>query len=113
MRYRRSFVLPAAWRVCGGEGGGGGGGEGGDGGGGVLLHFGAVDWRADVFVNGRKAGSHRGGYAPFSLDISAHLRHPTATTPQWVEVDVIDETEEQGQPVGKQRRSSPRHICPP
>ena len=113
MRYRRSFVLPAAWRVCGGEGGGGGGGEGGDGGGGVLLHFGAVDWRADVFVNGGKAGSHRGGYAPFSLDISAHLRHPTATTPQWVEVDVIDETEEQGQPVGKQRRSSPRHICPP
>ena len=66
MRYRRSFVLPTAWRVCGGEGGGGGGGgrEGDDGGGGVLLHFGAVDWRADVFVNGRKAGSHRGGYAP-------------------------------------------------
>ena len=109
MRYRRSFLLPVAWRVCGGEGEGGG--EGGDeGGGGVLLHFGAVDWRTDVFVNGRKAGSHRGGYAPFSLDISAHLLRPTATTPQWVEVDVVDETEEHGQPVGKQRRNSPRHI---
>ena len=66
MRYRRSFVLPAAWRVCGSGGGvggeGGGGGEGGSEGGGLLLHFGAVDWKTDVFVNGRKAGTHRGGH---------------------------------------------------
>lgn len=38
----------------------------------ILLHFGAVDTHCTVFVNGRKAGSHSGGYLPFSLDIT-HL----------------------------------------
>jgi hypothetical protein len=36
----------------------------------VLLKFGAVDYFAEVFVNGRKAGEHEGGYLPFTLDIS-------------------------------------------
>lgn len=36
----------------------------------VILHFGAVDYQAEVFVNGRLAGSHKGGYFPFSLDIT-------------------------------------------
>lgn len=40
----------------------------------TLLHFGAVDYEADVFVNGKPAGSHRGGYFPFSLDITALLK---------------------------------------
>ena len=38
----------------------------------ILLHFGAVDTHCTVFVNGLKAGSHSGGYLPFSLDIT-HL----------------------------------------
>ncbi len=51
--YRRMFVVPPEWR---GER--------------VLLHFGAVDWHAIVSVNGARAGEHKGGYAPFSLDIT-------------------------------------------
>lgn len=39
----------------------------------VLLHFGAVDQVATVFVNGHKVGSHTGGYLPFSLDITSHV----------------------------------------
>jgi hypothetical protein len=39
----------------------------------VWLRFGAVDWRADVWVNGRKIGEHEGGYTPFELDISDSL----------------------------------------
>jgi len=39
----------------------------------VLLHFGAVDQRATVFVNGKNVGSHRGGYTAFSFDITDHL----------------------------------------
>ena len=37
----------------------------------VLLHFGAVDQECTVWVNGREAGSHAGGYLPFSFDITA------------------------------------------
>ena len=36
----------------------------------LLLHFGAVDWEAKVSVNGRAVGEHRGGYDPFTLDIT-------------------------------------------
>ncbi len=39
----------------------------------VLLHFGAVDQTATVFVNDRQVGSHIGGYLPFALDITAHV----------------------------------------
>ncbi len=39
----------------------------------VLLHFGAVDQYATVYVNGHQAGSHTGGYLPFSLDVTAHI----------------------------------------
>jgi hypothetical protein len=41
----------------------------------LLLRFGAVDYRADVFVNGQKAGSHEGGYLPFEFDITSRV-HP-------------------------------------
>ncbi len=40
----------------------------------TLLHFGAVDQRATVYVNGTEAGSHRGGYTAFSLDITELLK---------------------------------------
>ncbi|HMD99581.1 MAG TPA: glycoside hydrolase family 2 TIM barrel-domain containing protein [Terriglobia bacterium] len=40
----------------------------------ALLHFGAVDYRADVYVNGQKAGQHDGGYLPFELDVTSLLR---------------------------------------
>ena len=41
---------------------------------GVLLHFGAVDYWCQVFVNGRLAGQHEGGYTPFTLPVRAHVR---------------------------------------
>lgn len=50
--YRRRFVVPDRWR-----------------GRRVLLRFGAVDWRATVFVDGRAVGAHEGGYAHFTLDL--------------------------------------------
>lgn len=40
----------------------------------VLLHFGAVDQIAEVFLNGKKLGKHEGGYLPFSFDVTALLR---------------------------------------
>lgn len=39
----------------------------------VLLHFGAVDYEATVFINGKQAGFHRGGYFHFELDISSYI----------------------------------------
>ena len=55
--YQRAFSIPEDWR--------------GDK---ILLNFGAVDWKADVWVNGVKVGSHTGGYTPFSFDITSALK---------------------------------------
>ncbi|MFT4018931.1 MAG: glycoside hydrolase family 2 TIM barrel-domain containing protein [Agriterribacter sp.] len=65
----------------------------------VLLHFGAVDWAADVFVNGKKAGNHQGGYDPFSFDITDLLKKGTS---QEIAVRVWDPSDEGPQPRGKQ-----------
>ncbi|WP_440135650.1 sugar-binding domain-containing protein, partial [Chitinophaga sancti] len=40
----------------------------------ILLHFGAVDWQTEVFVNGKSAGKHEGGFDPFSFNITSLLR---------------------------------------
>ena len=42
-------------------------------GGHILLHFGAVDWLTQVFVNGQHVGEHKGGYDPFTIDITTAL----------------------------------------
>jgi len=55
--YRREFTIPPAWN-----------------GKHVLLHFGAVDYRAMVWVNGRLAGQHEGGNVPFTFDITDDLK---------------------------------------
>ena len=65
----------------------------------VLLHFGAVDWETEVFVNGQSVGTHRGGYDPFSFDISAQL---ASGNEQELVVKVWDPTDEGPQPRGKQ-----------
>jgi len=65
----------------------------------VLLHFGAVDWECDVFVNGKKAGSHKGGYDPFSLDITSFL---VKGNNQDIAVRVWDPSDDGPQPRGKQ-----------
>ena len=68
-------------------------------GGRVLLHFGAVDWQAKVWVNGVEVGEHTGGYDPFSFDITKAL---TAKGPQTLVVRVTDPTNRGSQPHGKQ-----------
>ena len=64
-----------------------------------LLHFGAVDWDATVFVNGRKLGEHRGGYDPFTFDITDAL---VPGGKQELVVSVWDPTDQGIQPRGKQ-----------
>ncbi len=80
--YHRTFEAPA--RPSGGR---------------VLLHFGAVDWEAVVSVNGRRVGEHRGGYDPFTFDVTDAL---TPAGRQEIVVRVWDPTDKGPQPRGKQ-----------
>jgi beta-galactosidase/beta-glucuronidase len=64
----------------------------------LLLHFGASDWRTTVYVNGKEAGSHEGGFDPFTLDITSLLKKGK----QDITVRVWDPTDEGPQPRGKQ-----------
>jgi beta-galactosidase/beta-glucuronidase len=82
--YRRAFEVPSKWKQKQ-----------------VLLHFGAVDWEATVWVNGVNVGTHRGGYDPFSYDITLMLRNKG---PQEIVLSVWDPTDAGGQPRGKQVR---------
>ena len=65
----------------------------------LLLHFGAVDWEATVWINDRKVGMHRGGYDPFSFDITDFL---VSGSQQKIVVSVWDPTDTGYQPRGKQ-----------
>ncbi len=66
-------------------------------GGHVLLHFGAVDYRARVWVNGQFMRDHEGGHTPFSIDITSAL-HPDGrqTVTVWAEDDPHDLTKPRG-----------------
>ncbi len=72
----------------------------------LLLHFGAVDWQATVFVNGQQVGEHKGGYDPFYFDITTAL---VKGTQQNIVVKVWDPVDEGPQPRGKQVKK-PRGI---
>ncbi len=56
MWYQRTFDLPEDWRNLTQNR--------------VILHFGAVDWESDVYINGKHVGNHKGGYVAFSYDIT-------------------------------------------
>lgn len=71
----------------------------------VLLHFGAVDWKADVWINNVKVGQHTGGFTPFSFDITSALQKGINE----LRVRVWDPTDKGTQPRGKQV-SSPKGI---
>ena len=64
----------------------------------VLLHFGAVDWECEVWVNDIKVGSHTGGYTPFTLDITQAVKRKGNV----LKVRVWDPTDQGEQPCGKQ-----------
>lgn len=63
-----------------------------------ILHFGAVDWQCEVFVNGKSVGTHTGGYCPFSFDITDCL----ADGENELVVKVYDPTDKGWQQRGKQ-----------
>ncbi len=79
--YRRNLAIPKDWT-----------------GKRILLHFQASDWETSVYVNGEKAGQHRGGYDPFTFDITDHLtdRNNELIVCCW------DATEQRTQAIGKQ-----------
>ncbi len=64
----------------------------------ILLHFGAVDWKTDVYINDIKIGTHTGGFTPFSFDITPYLTSGN----QKLVVKVWDPTSDGCQPRGKQ-----------
>lgn len=64
----------------------------------ILLHFGAVDYHAVVFVNGTKIGEHRGGYTPFTFDITDYLKD----SGNYVTLCAYDDVRGHNQPAGKQ-----------
>ncbi len=72
--YRRDIEIPAAWQ-----------------GGRILLHFGAVDHTATVYINGKKVCTHKGGYASFTADITPYLNGNKASLCVCAEDDTRDD----------------------
>jgi beta-galactosidase/beta-glucuronidase len=79
--YQREFQVPSGWKSKR-----------------TILNFGAVDWKADIWINDIKVGSHKGGYTAFSLDITPYLDKDS----QKITVRVWDPTDKGFQPRGKQ-----------
>ncbi len=88
--YRRTVNLPEEWS-----------------GRRVLLHLGAVDYDARVWVNGKEAGSHRGGYTPFALEITDLLQKGENVVTVYAE----DDTRSPRQATGKQSTAFHSHGC--
>ncbi len=65
----------------------------------LLLHFGAVDWKCTVWVNGKQVGEHTGGHVPFAFDITDALNKNGENE---LVVGVTDPTDTGTQPRGKQ-----------
>lgn len=82
--YKTKFTVPSAWR-----------------GRRIMLNFEAVDWSAEVSVNGIQVGRHTGGYTHFSFDITPYLVRGSNA----LEVKVADATDNDFQPRGKQVRN--------
>jgi beta-galactosidase/beta-glucuronidase len=88
--YKRSFAVPEAWR-----------------GRRIRLNFEAVDYQATVWVNGKPAGRHEGGYTPFALDVTGLLA-PGANV---VVVRARDDVRSGRQPTGKQSKRFASYGC--
>lgn len=80
--YRQKFTLPPDWS-----------------GQKILLHFGAVNWRSEIYVNGHDLGTHTGGYDPFTYDITPYI---TNSGPQELIVRVYSPEDAGSEPRGKQ-----------
>ena len=86
--YSTSFTVPSNWK-----------------GKRLILNFDAVDWKAEVFVNDIKVGSHTGGYTRFSLDVTPYVKSGANS----LVVRVEDASDNDFQPRGKQVKE-PRGI---
>ncbi|MGQ4515361.1 sugar-binding domain-containing protein [Streptomyces sp. DW26H14] len=73
----------------------------------LLLHFGAVDYRAEVWVNGRPVGRHEGGHTPFTCDLTDAVDQDG---PQVVVVRAEDQPGDTAQPRGKQDWRRAPHV---
>ncbi len=87
--YRRTFAVARDWR-----------------GGRILLHFGAVDWECTIWVNGLEAGTHRGGYEPFTFDITEALKRGTK---QEIVLRVFDPTDDDNSPIARGKQVMKPH----
>ncbi|NER12465.1 hypothetical protein GWK08_03355 [Leptobacterium flavescens] len=81
LKYSTSFNIPAPWKKEE-----------------VILHFGAVDWESELYVNSKMVGDHKGGYDPFSFNITNFLKEGENK----LELIVKDPTDSSWQPRGKQ-----------
>lgn len=88
--YRRKFTVPDDWKN-----------------GRILLNFEAVDYLCEVWVNGNAAGTHKGGYTPFSFDITKYLIEGENTLTVYAE----DDTRLGMQPKGKQSETYHSRVC--
>ena len=88
--YRRCLDIPKEW-------------EGKE----IILHFGAVDYHATVYINGKKVCEHKGGYTPFSANITAFLKEGG----NYVTVCAEDDTRSGNQPCGKQSDQLNSYGC--
>lgn len=68
----------------------------------TVLHFGAVDWASKIYINSKAVGEHRGGYTPFSFDITDYL----CDGENELVVRVYDPTDDNWQDRGKQVKKS-------
>lgn len=83
--YSREFSVPKKWK-----------------GQRIMLNFGAVDWHAEVYVDGKLVGDHKGGFTPFSFDITDHLNRKRTHN---LTLKVLDGTDHWYQAIGKQLRN--------
>ncbi|MHA1728398.1 MAG: glycoside hydrolase family 2 protein [Promethearchaeota archaeon] len=100
--YRKEFTVPSKWNNSE-----------------ILLNFGAVDWKTTVWVNHKLVGVHKGGYMPFSFNITQYINQnesnesepnesepnesePDKNTPNEIVISVWDPTTEGMQQKGKQ-----------
>lgn len=73
----------------------------------VFLHFGAVDHECDVYVNGKHAGGHRGGYVSFAVDVTPYVAEGENVITVWAR----DDTRDPMIPRGKQSELYYSHRC--
>jgi beta-galactosidase/beta-glucuronidase len=88
--YKRSFSAPDNWKD-----------------GRILLHFGAVDYFTEVWVNGKSVGTHKGGYTPFTFDITDYLKNGEND----LTVNAYDDVTNPLQPTGKQSGEYNNYGC--